>query len=173
VLTLPLNSPYKAAILNALQYQGNRNDCGPFSTATVINALLGSNLNAIELAHEMDRPVWRGPNFIIRRVPNWATFPWGIVDIFRSYGLKASWKLFATIDELIQALPQGVVMLPIIGEWRPLWVHIITLVAWDPLQGWGFANTQDEHHLISWLSDETFRTRWKALFRILVEVKPT
>lgn len=156
----------------ALQYQGSRNDCGPFSTVTVINALLGLNLNAIDLAHEMDRPIWRGPKFIIRRVPNWATFPWGIVDMLRSYGLEATWRLFASVDQLRQALPQGVVMMPIIGEWKPLWVHVMTLVAYDPLQGWGFANTQYDHHFISWLSDETFRARWKALFRILIEAKP-
>jgi hypothetical protein len=173
MLDHPLHSPHQTAILAALQYQGNRNDCGPFTVGTVINALLGKNLNAIELAHEMDRPIWRGPRFITRRIPNWVTFPWGIVDIFRSFGLNASWRFFASIDHLLLDIPQDVVMMPIIGQWKPLWAHVMTLVAWDPIQGWGFANTQYDHHFITWYSDETFRSQWEAFFRILVDVKPT
>jgi hypothetical protein len=166
-----LLSPKSSAILTALQWQGDRNDCGPFTTVTVINGLLGLNLDAIQLATQMNRPVWRGPLFIVRRVPNWATFPWGMVDVFRSYGLKANWRAFAKPDALLQALQNGVVAMPIIGEWRPLWAHVMALVAWDSDKGWGFANTQNDNHEIDWWSDNIFRPQWRSMARLLIEVK--
>jgi hypothetical protein len=164
-------SPYQDILLNKLQYQGNNNDCGPFTVATVINSLLGLEVNAAELASEMDRPVWRGPKFIIRRVPHWATFPWGMVDIFRNYGLLASWQMFNHVEDLWDRLSGGYILMPILGNWLPLWAHVMALVKWDPNQGWGFANTQKPDHQISWLSDSQFRAQWQFIFRTLVEVQ--
>ena len=163
-------APQSAKILSCLQYQEKSNDCGPFTTATVLNALRNVNLNAIQLAQEMNRPVWRGPLFIVRRVPNWATFPWGIVDILRSYGLQASWGLFRSKDYLRQSLGSGTILMPVIGSWKPLWAHVMTLVAWDEEKGWGFANTQYNHHEIDWHPDESFIRQWKAMGRILIEI---
>jgi hypothetical protein len=166
-------SPHKDKILSALQYQGQRNDCGPFTTATVINALLGLNIDAIQLSNEMDKPVWRGAVYVVRRVPDWATFPWGMVDVFRSYGLSARWRLFARISFIKKALPEGKVLMPIIGEWRPsAWAHVMTLVGWDKEQGWGFANTQHNHHKVDWKPDEVVSKQWKAMGHLLVEVDP-
>ena len=99
-----IDSIYQASLLASLQYQGDSNDCGPYTIATVINALLKLQIDPSDLALEMARPVWRGIFLVIRRIPNWATFPWGMVDIFRVYGLKASWKLFTPIDYLIDKL---------------------------------------------------------------------
>jgi len=165
-------SPHKDEILTALQYQGQRNDCGPFTTATVINALRGLNLDAIQLSDEMDKPVWRGIIYVVRRIPNWATFPWGMVDVFRSYGLSARWRLFATTQYLKEFLPQGKVLMPIIGEWRPsAWAHVMSLVAWDEVQGWGFANTQHNHHNIDWHPNDEIMRRWKAMGHLLVEIE--
>jgi hypothetical protein len=166
-----LESPKTTAILAALQWQGDRNDCGPFTTATVINALRGAHLDAIQLAEEMNKPAWRGPLFIVRRVPNWATFPWGMVDVFRQYGLPASWRPLAKPDDLREGLSRGDVFMPMIGEWKPLWAHVMTLVAWDDERGWGFANTQYNHHNIDWLDDKTFQTQWRHMGRLLVAIK--
>lgn len=164
-------SPYKDKILNALQYQGQRNDCGPFTTATVINAMRGLSLDAIQLSDEMDKPVWRGIIYVVRRIPDWATFPWGMVDVFRSYGLHARWRLFSATKYLKEYLPQGKVLMPIIGEWRPSsWAHVMSLVAWDDDQGWGFANTQHNHHNIDWHANEEFMRQWKAMGHLLVEI---
>lgn len=166
-------SPYTDKILSALQYQGQRNDCGPFTTATVINALLGLNLDAIQLSDEMDKPVWRGIFYVVRRVPDWATFPWGMVDVFRSYGLDARWRLFAKTSYIKNTLSKGKVLMPIIGEWRPSpWAHVMSLVAWDEELGWGFANTQHNHHNIDWISNDLAARRWKAMGHLLVEIEP-
>jgi hypothetical protein len=165
-------SPYADKILDALQYQGHRNDCGPFTTATVLNALRGLNLDALALSNEMDKPVWRGIVYVVRRVPNWATFPWGMVDVFRSYGLHARWRLFAGTKYLKESLPQGKVLMPIIGQWRPsAWAHVMSLVAWDDTLGWGFANTQHKHHNIEWRTNQEILHRWKAMGHLLIEIE--
>lgn len=169
--SLKLLSPHSEKILAALQYQGQTNDCGPFTTATVINALRGSNLEANLLARHMDRPVWRGPRLIIRRVPNWATFPWGMVDVMREHDLKASWRLLRNPDYLKYRLSVGDVLLPVTGSWKPLWAHVMTLVAWDEEKGWGFANTQFSHHNIHWLENDTFLNQWRAFGKMVVRVE--
>jgi hypothetical protein len=165
-----LTSPSAPWLLNALQFQGRSNDCGSYTTATVLNALTGSEINGIELANQMDKPVWRGPLFVVRRVPNWATFPWGIVDIIRSSGLEASWQLFSSANQLTSALRGRRIVMPIIGSRKPLWAHVMTLVAWHYQLGWGFANTQYNHHHIDWLDDQVFQRHWKALGRLMVYV---
>ena len=164
-------SPHLDVILDSLQYQGASNDCGPYTAATVLNAMLDLDLDGNQLARQMDKPVWRGPRFVIRRVPNWATFPWGMVDVMRAYGLKASWRPFASTDDLKHDLIQGLVPMPVIGSLKPLWAHVMTLLAWNPHKGWGFANTQFSHQIIHWISDDYFKSHWREVAHILIEAK--
>lgn len=164
-------SPHAPAILAALQWQQRRNDCGPYTTATVINALCGTKLDGSLLAKQMARPAWRGWHPVIRRIPNWATFPWGIADVLRRNGLNASWRFFASQDLLRNGLRQGRVLMPVTGSWLPLWAHVMTLLAHDPAKGWGFANTQRDDHEMDWLDNNTFTRQWKAMGSLLIVVK--
>jgi hypothetical protein len=164
-------SPLYEKVLQSLHYQGTSNDCAPFTIATVMNGVRGMDIQPKKLADEMDRPVWRGPRFVVRRIPNWATFPWGMVDVFRSYGLRASWRPFADPYTLVSELHRGDILMPILHSWRPLWSHVMTLIAWDPKKGWGFANTQYQRKSIYWIREETFHKQWRALGRLLVKVK--
>jgi hypothetical protein len=171
-------SPKTDIIVGSLQFQGNSNDCGAYTTATVLNALnslkSGSNeltkIQGDELAKEMEHPAWRGILLVVRKIPNWATFPWGMVDVFRNHGLKARWGFGSNPPYLRQALPGNNVLMPIIGSWKPLWAHVMTLVAWDAVKGWGFANTQYEAKVVHWVPDETLQRQWKAMGNLLVEV---
>jgi hypothetical protein len=165
------SSHHLSPVLAALQYQGQSNDCGPFTTATVINALRGLNLRGEQLALHMNRPVFRGIIPLVRRIPNWATFPWGMVDVFREYGLKASWRLLASPQFLQESFDKGYLVMPVIGQWKPLWAHVMTLLSWDPDMGWGFANTQRDDHEIDWFSNESFLPRWKAMGRLVIVVR--
>jgi hypothetical protein len=170
--TLPVTSPHAPALLAALRYQGQSNDCGPFTAATVINALRDLNLDPRELADQMNHPVRRGRQFILRRIPNWATFPWGIVDVLHEHGLAAYWRLNTSTDYLLDCLQRGDIVMPIIGSWRPIWAHVMTLIAWHPEIGWGFANTQLEHKNIDWRSHEEFIGQWRAMGRISITTRP-
>ena len=167
----PLSSAHLQAILDALEYQGYSNDCGPYTTASVINGLLGDKVNPATLAAEMSKPARKGLLYLIRRIPNWATFPWGMVDIFRRYGLEARWKIWSSPDELLRLLKFGGICLPILGSWRPLGAHVMALIAWDPNKGWGFANTQYNHHNITWLEHKQFMRNWKFFMKPVIEVR--
>jgi len=173
MLQSSISSPYQEAILNRLQFQGNSNDCAPFTLATVINALLEMDVQAALLAREMDHPVWRGFQFIIRRIPHWATFPWGMVDVFRSFGLQSSWRMFTRVEDLWGHLSGKYVIIPFLGGWKPFWAHVMTLIAWDANLGWGFCNTQYPSRQIYWLTEANFRTQWQFSIRTVVEVKYT
>lgn len=166
-----ITSPINERILHSLQWQGRSNDCGPYTTTTVINALCGLDLKAEDLAQKMNRPVWRGPLFVIRRVPNWATFPWGMVDVLREYRLRAYWDIFVKTSTLLDMLESGYIVMPVLGSWKPVWAHVMTLVAYDPERGWGFANTQYNHQNISWIDNSTFQKQWRALGHLVVIVR--
>jgi hypothetical protein len=163
-----LHSPHQSKLLESLYFQGMSNDCGPYTTATVLKAIRGLELNPAELARRMEKPVWRGPIFVVRRVPNWATFPWGIADVLREHGLNARWRFFTSPDEVFANLERGDIVMPVIGSWRPVWAHVMTLVVWEPQEGWGFANTQYNHQNVHWVPEEVFQRQWRAMGRLVI-----
>jgi hypothetical protein len=165
-----ITSPHKTLILEHLLYQGDSNDCGPTTTATVLNALRKTNLEAKTMAKIMNKPRRRGLLIVVRRIPNWATFPWGFVDVFREYGLQARWRFRVTPEYLLERLERETILMPIIGSWKPLWAHVMTLVAVDENGRWGFANTQYDRRSVYWMSDEAFRKKWQVMGRLLVEI---
>lgn len=166
-------SPHIQPLLDELQYQGQRNDCAPFTIATVVNAFFQAGLSGEQLGQAMNRVRWRGIIPVVRRIPDWATFPWGMVDVFKDYGLEARWRFFASVDYLKTRLLDGYILMPIIVSWRPTWAHVMTLVAWDEQRGWGFANTQTRHSDIYWLEHDHFCQRWRNGAHLLVEIKPS
>lgn len=168
--SIQITSPQLDILLSSLLYQGTSNDCGPYTAATIINALLGLNVEASILARDMDKPIWRGIFPKIRRIPRWATFPWGIVDVLNQYGLSASWQLMGKTQDILNHLPDGTIYLPILANWKPLWAHIMILVAFDSQQGWGFANTQYPNKQIFWLPNYTFESQWRNTIRMIVRV---
>jgi hypothetical protein len=169
-MSTPIESQYARQILEKLQYQGSRNDCAPYTIATVVNALKGESLAGDQLGQEMNIIRWRGPLPIIRRIRNWATFPWGMVDVFRDHGLAAQWWLFVPREYLRPALANGHILMPVIADWRERWAHVMTLIAWDEAKGWGFANTQRNNNQIDWFAAERFYKLWQAAGRLLVEI---
>ncbi len=166
-----LHSPHEASIVNALQWQGFTNNCAPFTLATIVNALTGSSIDGAWLAKQMNKPVWRGVIPVIRRIPNWMTFPWGMVDVLREYGFRARWGINSTFDTLRYSLQQGNISIPVVGSWKPISSHVMTIVAWDSSGSWGFANTQLNEKKIDWVSEDWFKNHWKLTARMLVEVK--
>ncbi len=122
--------------------QGSTNDCGPHVVTEAVNFWKGEALlSADDVARSMNRPrVGMGLlPLVVRRVPNWATFPWGIADELRVHGIPARWQLKASEDDLQAALREDRLIMPIFGE--PLrrqglsftgWSHVVLLEGWDP-----------------------------------------
>ncbi|MGB9639842.1 MAG: hypothetical protein ACPL4H_02955 [Anaerolineales bacterium] len=165
-------SPFADRILANLLYQGATNHCGPYSATTVINALKNLNLNPETIANELNRPIKRYCIPIPRRIPHSATFPWGMVDIFNQFGIKASWQCIISYPYLLERFHQGFILLPIIASLRPFWAHIMILIALHPDKGLGFANTQFAYPAIHWITEKQFRQQWRLSMNCVVEVNP-
>lgn len=159
--------------------QGDSNDCGPHVTAMAINFCQGNRtLDASTLARQMNRPRVGGgfPPLVVRRVPNWATFPWGIVDVLREHGLTASWHLGATEDDLHAALREDRIVLPIYGEpmklkgWRwKGWSHVAILIGWNPAAGEYWFVDSSRLSVPTSRSRDDFRRLWDNMRRLVIE----
>jgi hypothetical protein len=164
-------SPHAAAILAAHQFQGRSNDCGPFTAAMLVNGLRGQALNARQLARALDRPRWHGLRPVVRRVPGWATFPWGVVDALRTYGLSARWRPLARMADLPAVLARGDVPVVILGSWAvPPWAHFLTVLAYHPRYGCGVVDPALPAGELVWRSRAVFERQWRAMGRILITV---
>ncbi len=156
------------------QFQGKTNDCAPHTVAIVVNAYRDEPLlDGDNVAKVMNEPRWRLaplPRLVVRRIPNWATFPWGIVDVLAENGIRARWRPGASPADLQKALDEGRVPMPIIGElkWRGTWAHVKPLVEIDPQRGYGFVDPASQSEL-SWQSKDDFERLWKNLWHLLVE----
>lgn len=161
-------------LLTYHQYQGRSNDCAPFTIAIVVNSLREERaLDGTQLARELNRPRlrWWGPipYVVVRRIPNWATFPWGIADALTQFGIRCRWLFGAQPGQLLRAIAEDRIALPVIGEFKPLWAHVKPLAAHDPERGWGFADPAQAGADIAWQTDAEFRRLWQNYGRLMIE----
>ena len=163
-------STYSNRILNNLLYQGFSNDCGPYSATTVIKSIRNLDPDPKRVASELNKPSWRSFFPIIRRIPNFATFPWGMVDLFNRYGIHARWRCFIPFSYLQENLEREKIFLPVIASLHPFWAHIMILIALHPIKGCGFANTQFANHEIYWVPLQQFRQQWRLTLNCVIEV---
>ena len=155
------------------QWQGRTNDCGPFSAAIVTNALLDAH--AVDGALMAESMTGRA---IPERIPNWATFPWGVVRALRRMAVRARWRVGASPSRLVRNLDEGRTTIVIVGEplrfagWRYQgWAHYKVLYAWDPVRGWAFVDPAARQSTVYTYQDaETFRRQWTSMGRQLVEI---
>ncbi len=183
-MSLPVNEYH--------QYQGQESsDCGPTSLAIAANALLGEErFLKDQVSAEMNHPgfrVWPFPHFIVRRIHNWATFPWGIVHYLREHGFRARWAPFGTAGKLQRNLVENQVTLVFVGEpWRwkdrgyDGWAHVKVLFGVQPGKGYVFVDPgyrkrpEDPESWAAlglfWEGEEDFLNSWRGLFSIYVEV---
>lgn len=168
----PIISPFLQRVQAVHASQGRTNDCGPFSTAMVINAMTPLKVDPPALGREMEHIAWWGPLPILRRIPGWATFPWGVVDVLRRHGLKARWLPFCGSQRLVSALNRGEIPILFIGGWRPLWGHVLILQAYDPLLGWGFVDPARANADLHWLDPPLLIKEWRTFANSVVMVTP-
>jgi hypothetical protein len=151
-------------------YQGNSNNCGPCSAAIVLNALINLLVTGNDLSTELNSISWRGIIPVVRRIPNWATFPWGLVDLFNNYGIRSRWKIFSKQTDLLSAVVGGKTPIVIIGVWRQRWSHYKILAAYDEKLGFGFIDPGSRSSNISWQREDEFLSQWRFLFNSIIEV---
>ncbi len=156
-------------------FQGDSNDCGPYSAAITGNALCSVlALDAPTLARSLEQWNKRQPP---GRIPGWATFPWGVRRALRELGLRAKWRIKATRELLLANIHADIVQIVLIGEpfrrvqkkWAG-WAHYKTLVAWHPQRGWGFVDSAVPQADLSWQADEEFTRLWANMGQQVIEV---
>lgn len=164
----------KLPLVEYHQFQGKSNDCAPHTVAIVVNAYKHQKvLEGDAVAQEMNEPRLRLSllPLVIRRIPNWATFPWGIVDELRENGIPARWRIGATPADLQKALDEGRVPMPIIGEIKipGIWAHVKPLAEIDSNRGYGFVDPAHAVAEITWQPKDDFERLWKNFWHLLVE----
>ena len=173
------------------QHQGNTNDCGPTSLAIAANALLDEErFQGPEVAQEMNDPAFEVrpfPHFVVRRIHNWATFPWGIVHYLRQHDVPARWSPLGTVERLRRNLLADRITIVMLGEplhWEGRryagWGHAKVLFGYTPEKGFLFVDPAYQHrpddpdswkqHALSWQEEREFRRQWRNLLGIYVEV---
>jgi hypothetical protein len=155
------------------QWQGWTNNCGPFSAAIVANALLDAHVADGTLVAES-----MNAGAIPERIPEWATFPWGVIRALRRMAVRARWRAAVPESRLLRNLDAGRTTIVMVGE--PLrfegwtykgWGHYKVLYAWDPVKGWAFVDpAAPRSRVYSYQDAATFRRQWTWLGRQVIEV---
>lgn len=163
-------SIHTSALLQAHQHQGQSYDCGPYSTAIVANALLGSKIRGAEVARLFDKPIHWCILPIYPRFYHRATLPWAITHFLHMYHLSAQWRVFASARQLLNCLEQNVVPVVLIGEYRPLWAHYLILAEYDTDAGYGFVDPAQTQATLVYRDEKTFLRQWSKWGRQVIEV---
>jgi len=173
------------------QYQGSTNDCGPTSLAIAANALLGEErFQGPRVSQDMNGLVFElrpFPHFVVQRIPNWATFPWGIAHYLRKHGIAARWLPLGREGRLHHNLLANQITLVIVGE--PLrwekgryagWGHVKVLFGYTPGRGFLFVDPAYQRrpddpdpyrrYGLAWQEEKEFLRQWRNFFRICIEV---
>lgn len=168
----PVSAAHVGRVIACHRYQGDSNDCGPFTVAMMVEGMTGAVVDPEALARDLGRPRWRGLwGFLplLRRIPGFSTFPWGLVDALSSLGMRARWQRACTEAELRGWLGAGLGIIVLYGAWSPKpWAHYVVLLAEDPERGWGVADPDRPTAELRWIDHQTFARRWVAMGRIAV-----
>lgn len=165
-----IDSIFCNQLVKAHLFQGKTNHCGPYSAAIVLKAF-GKPVDIDLLANSAIG--WKKNKSIpvFRRIPNWATFPWGLVDILRENGFAASWRVLTPKERLMECLLQDIIVIVVTGNYFPLWAHYSILVSIS--EGMvGLVDPANQETAISWLAEQEFMLRWSKLGRTIIQVFP-
>lgn len=124
-----------------------------------------------DLGLMMNSVRWRGIFPIVRRISNWATFPWGMVDVLREQQLSARWLIFQKLSTLISGIVLPELNIVILGNYRPLWAHYKILVAYDEQNGLGFIDPAYPKGEVYWDSFHYFEKHWRKFGCQVIRVR--
>ena len=164
------NSIYTGILVSNHQYQAQSENCGPFCAAMAINAIKGSHLDGNDLALSMNRPGFDHFLITIRRIPNYATFPWGIVDVLSENGIKSSWKFFSNFSDLSSLISQKNILIILTATYQPLSGHyrILASIEDDKI---GFIDPAHPEQDIKYQPRPSFLLEWQNAFNPLITIQ--
>jgi hypothetical protein len=168
------------------QFQGDStNDCAAFSIAIVGNAFLDrSQFEGFKVAREMEKvtlvtsPL---PHLTLRKIPQWASLPWGVSGYLQSQHIPARLNWFASVDHLLRNIREERFTIVILGDLLKGWGHAKVLYGYEPTgpqPGFyfvdpGYPKEYSRPHQplgVFWQDENEFKQQWNSLFRILIEI---
>jgi hypothetical protein len=156
-------------LLQNHQYQQQSNDCGPLCAAMVINTLKGLKVDGFSLAASMNDPRNNPGVGLFPRIPDSATFPWGIISVFAGYGIKANWSSFTPFARLAELLKAGSMLIVITATYQPVTAHyrILASVASDHL---GFVDPAYPQEVIQYQPMDAFVSNWHRALDTIINI---
>jgi len=187
------------------QYQGDRtNDCAAFSIAIVANAILNRlQFDGSTVALEMEKVVFVSqplPHLTLRKIPGWASLPWGISGYLKGKGIPARLRWLGSIGDLLRNIQEDRFTIVLIGE--PFsheglryagWAHAKVLYGYEPptgpeatgairpRPGFYFVDPGFEKHMsglphlpegVFWQDEAKFKEQWYNMLRVCIEAGP-
>ncbi len=171
-------------------YQGDTNDCGPYSVAIAANAFLGeARHDPLALAQRMNSPIFKRhplPHWVFIRLPGGPSLPWGMAAFLsEGLGIPARWQWMCREELLVSNLQQGLITIVFIGEllrWERGryrgWAHAKVLYGLDERRGYAFVDPgyprdpQDPWAALGvfWQARDEFLRSWRGVLRMVVTV---
>ncbi len=187
---IPLVLPQPAYRYHA--YQGDTNNCGPYSVAIAANACLGeARFDPLEVAKGMNRPLFKArplPHWVLLRLPGGPSLPWGMAAyLAERLGIPARCRWRCDEAHLQGNLAAGLLTIVFIGDLLRFeraryrgWAHAKVLYGYDPARGYAFVdpgyarNPADPWGALGifWQTREDFVAGWRGMLRAAITVGP-
>jgi hypothetical protein len=163
-------SPFTEKLRLNHQFQAQSNNCGPFCAAMSINTIKGTHVDGNDLALGMNHPSFSFIFPVIRRIPDYATFPWGIVNVLGQNSIKSNWRFFFTFSDLSILLPENYLLILLTATYKPLNGHYRILVSLEDDQI-GFIDPAYPNSAIHYQPRPSFLLEWQNAFNPIIIVK--
>ena len=168
---MKFTSKHTSTLTEKHQFQGYTNNCGPFCTAIAISYLTSNPVGGDQIAQEMNVIQWFKFPLSIKRIPNSATFPWGIVEMLKKHGVKSRWHIFSNLSRVAQDISDGNLIIVLTALYRPLSAHYRLLTGVDEKEI-SFIDPAYNQKSISCESKEAFLKKWRAAGNIFISIYP-
>ena len=165
-----VNSAFNNRLVANHLYQAQSNNCGPFCTAMVINLIKGLHIDGNDLAQSMNHPRFNFFLPMIRRIPDYATFPWGITDSLAENGIISSWKFLNAYSDLSNFLPQKKILVILTATYKPLNGHYRILASLEEDRV-GFVDPAYPVNEIHYQQRASFLLEWQNAFNPIITVQ--
>ena len=166
-----IKSPHTEKLEKNHQFQGKTNNCGAFSAAIILSTITPKAVDGSQLASDLNSVRWRGILPVIRRIPNWATFPWGVIDVFKEQGIRTKFSLFTDRETLLRAIISDSIVITINGAYKPLWAHYKIPVLYSEKK-FGFIDPAYPQKQVTLQDEVDFYKEWRHYGRIMIQVFP-
>ncbi|HOG48812.1 MAG TPA: hypothetical protein PLJ35_00910 [Anaerolineae bacterium] len=185
---IPLAAPQPIYRYHA--YQGDTNNCGPYSVAIAANAYLGeARCDPLAVAGTMNALLFKArplPHWVLVRLRNGPSFPWGMAAyLVERLGVPARCRAWCPEDLLCGNLASGLITIVFIGDLLRCergryrgWAHAKVLYGSDPERGYAFVDPGYERDALDpwaargifWQTREAFLAGWRGMLRTAITV---